>query len=253
MLDNKYIEIISELFKQPEIDGTKELLNYTFSIDPKDNIISYRNISLKYILAEMIWYFSGNNDVEFISQFASIWNKISDDGITNNSAYGYILKHKFSFDQIEKVIEILTLHKESRRAVININTPNRKVIETKDEPCTIALQFYIRDNKLNATGIMRSNDVWFGLPYDVIFFTELQKYIAKRLNVDVGLYTHFAVSLHMYIRDKEKLNEVLKNYELNVSKKYKINFEKIIEQATQLYYVVNKDNIIDVCVERGII
>jgi thymidylate synthase len=253
MVDFKYIKIISRLLEQPEIDGTRELLNYRFFIDPKDNIIKYRDISLSYILAEMIWYFSGKNDVQFISQFASIWSKLTDDGITNNSAYGYILKHKFDFDQIEKVIELLKTHRESRRAVININTPNRNVIQTKDEPCTIALQFYIRNNSLNATGIMRSNDVWFGLPYDIIFFTELQKYIARRLNVHVGIYTHFAVSLHMYLRDEEKLKNVLENYKLGNRKNYKIDFEKLIDQSKELYHLVDKENIIKIAEERKIV
>lgn len=253
MIDQKYNTIIEKLLELPEVDGTRELNNYMFRVLPSDNILKYRDISVKYILAEMIWYFAAKNDVDFIGQFASIWNNLTDDGKTNNSAYGYIIQKQHGFNQIEKVIELLKTHRESRRAVININIPNQNVIYTKDEPCTIALQFFIRNNVLNATGIMRSNDVWFGLPYDIIFFTELQKYIARRLNIRVGMYTHFATSLHMYIRDEEKLKKVVENFKHNRKKKYKIDFEKLIDEAQELYHIVDKENILKVAKERKIL
>lgn len=195
-----------------EVGDTLEFRNVQFNIhDIKENIVGIRNLSASYLFGEWLWYFSGINDVSFISAFGSMWKRLSDDGITSNSAYGYIMKQKFGFDQIEKVIELLKKDPNSRRAVINLNTPNEKVIETKDEPCTIALDFYIRDNKLNCTCMMRSNDIWFGLPYDAAFFMELQKYIADQLGVEYGIYTHFAVSLHAYIKDLDKIRSVVEN------------------------------------------
>lgn len=195
-----------------EVGNTLEFRNVQFNIhDINENIVAIRNLSASYLFGEWLWYFNGINDVSFISAFGSMWKKLSDDGITANSAYGYIMKYKFGFDQIEKIIELLKKDPNSRRAVINLNTPNEKVIETKDEPCTIALTFYIRDNKLNCTCMMRSNDIWFGLPYDMAFFMELQKYIADRLNVGYGIYTHFAISLHAYIRDLDKIKNIVEN------------------------------------------
>lgn len=56
-----------------------------------------------------------------------MWNKLSDDGITANSAYGYILQKKHGFNQIEKIIELLKVDPYSRRAVMNINVPKAKL------------------------------------------------------------------------------------------------------------------------------
>ena len=191
--------------------GTKELCNYMFTIDDLD----YEYVTLKtgktnltYLAAELLWYWSSRNDTEFISKFGSMWKKLSDDGVTNNSAYGYILQEKFGFNQIEKVIELLTVDPYSRRAVININVPNEKVIETKDEPCTVCLDYQIRNGKLHCTCVMRSNDVNFGLRNDLGYFISLQKYIAKRLNIPVGTYTHFAMSIHFYDRDTKFIKDV---------------------------------------------
>ena len=158
---------------------------------------------------ELTWYFSKRKDLGFISKFSKFWEHLSDDGQTVNSAYGYILHRKFGFDQIEMVIRLLKADPGSRRAVVNINDANPRTMITKDEPCTICLQFYIRDGRLNCTAIMRSNDLWFGTPYDVLYFTTLQQYIAACLGLELGSYTHFATSLHYYLRDENKLLNLL--------------------------------------------
>lgn len=249
-VDQMYKHYVSRIIKTGlDIGDTKELTNVIFTVkNVSNNVINVRNVSYKYAIAELIWYFSGDNSVEFISQFANLWKHISDDGVTNNSAYGYILKEKFGFDQIEKIIELLKKDPESRRAVININSANEYVIETKDEPCTISLQFMIRCGKLNCTSVMRSNDLYFGLPYDAIFFTELQKYIAYRLGIEAGRWTHFVGSMHIYKRDIEKLKD-LRLDEIQ----YTIDVFKLLENIDYLKENVNKENIIEISTKFGVL
>ena len=220
--------------------NTLEASNIQFAIrDINDNILTVRhNFALHYYLGEMIWYAAGKNDVNFISKFGKIWEILSDDGVTNNSAYGYILMKKHGFNQIDKMIELLEKDPNSRRAVMNINIPNEKVIDTKDEMCSIALQVLLRDNKLHMTGIMRSNDLWTGTPYDIYYFTEIQKYIANKLNVDYGTYTHFVTSMHIYDRDVDKIEKSVNKYIENLfndNDKIKINGQKILSMGEQLY------------------
>ena len=221
-IDEIYLTLCDNLLEAPTVKQdnnskatsgeTKEINNVKVTLRDLDhNIVTVRKISPAYMFAEWLWYFTGRNDVKFISEFGKIWKEMSDDGVTNNSAYGYIMKEKFGFNQIETIINLLTADPLSRRAVININTPNKRVKTTKDEPCTIALQFLIRDNKLNCTGIMRSNDIYLGFPYDVAFFTELQKYVADRLNIKCGSYTHFVVSMHLYDRHYEEVANMVRH------------------------------------------
>lgn len=211
-IDEIYLDLLHGLKLSPKVGDTRETNNISVCLtNIENNIVSIRDISVPYMFAELMWYFAGRNDVKFIGSFASLWKRISDDGITNNSAYGYLIKEAFGFNQVEKTIELLKKDPLSRRAVINLNTPNERVIETKDEPCTIAIQFLLRRGKLNCTVMMRSNDIWFGFPYDVIFFTELQKYIANRLEVGYGTYTHFVGSMHLYDRDYDKVGNILMN------------------------------------------
>lgn len=222
-----------------EVSGTKELQNVCFTInDINKNILTIRkNFAPHYYLGELIWYASGINDVNFISDYGAIWKKLSDDGVTNNSAYGYIIQHKHGFDQLDKVIELLKKDENSRRAVVNINYANEKVIETKDEPCTIALQFFVRDGKVNTTAIMRSNDLWTGTPYDIFYFTELQKYVANKLNLEYGAYTHFATSLHIYNRDEKN---ILDSINLKNNMEVFIDAQKILNDPTDFLDAIKK-------------
>lgn len=239
--------------------NTKELCNYMFTIDDLDEeYISLKTgkTNLTYLAAELLWYWSARNDVEFIGKFAKLWKVLSDDGVTNNSAYGYILQKKHGFDQIEKVIELLKYDPYSRRAVININVPNEKVIETKDEPCTVCLDYQIRNGKLHCTCVMRSNDMNFGLRNDLGFFISLQKYIAKKLNVPVGTYTHFAMSIHFYDRDFKFVKDVAYG---TMEKIYqKLDIEKLLEHKEELVNWVdnnftNKEDFTKLLEKKGII
>ena len=210
-MDDIYREICTRLLADGvKVNNTLELNNFSFTLtDIENNIINIRNISESYLFGELLWYMTARNDIDFIQKFSGFWGRISDDGVTSNSAYGHILFKRHGFDQVHKIIELLIADPNSRRAVLNFNVPNKNVIETKDEICTIALQMYIRDGKLNCTGIMRSNDIWLGTPYDIAFFTELQKYIAHRVGVEYGTYTHFVTSIHAYDRNFQDIAAVL--------------------------------------------
>lgn len=247
------------LINSNEVRGTKELNNFSFMLTNLDNnVINIRDISKAYMCAELTWYMLARKDVAFINPFAGMWGRISDDGATSYSAYGDIVFKRHGFDQIDKTIELLCEDPESRRAVVNFNVPNKNVIETKDEICTIALQFLIRDGKLNCTGIMRSNDIWYGLPYDVVFFTEIQKYIAHRLNVEVGTYVHYVVSLHCYERnygDMQKIIDTVATEKITVDIEKLNTFKRIIEAAVvhEPDSAVKREKIVSVCKELNVL
>lgn len=180
-----------------------EILNAITTIEnPKDNLVTspIRDLSYKYAVGELLWYLSGSNRLSAISQYSKAWGKLSDDGETVNSAYGYRIFEKFGFDQWEHVKSLLMADSNSRQAVIHIKEPNPQ--KTKDLPCTVSLQYFIRDGKLYATTYMRSNDIWLGFPYDVFTFTCLQIKLAFELGVGIGTYTHVAGSLHLYERNR---------------------------------------------------
>jgi thymidylate synthase len=101
--------------------------------------------------------------------------------------------------QYDVLIERLKNDPDSRQAVATIWNPQYDLQHSKrDYPCTILHQFRIRDNKLNMSVYMRSNDVWLGAAYDFFQFTRLQIAMAWVLGVAPGTYAHHVGSLHIY-------------------------------------------------------
>jgi len=111
--------------------------------------------------------------------------------------------------QYERIIERLKADPDTRQAVITIWNPELDLLERKrDYPCTILHQFRIRDNKLNMTVFMRSNDVWLGAAYDFFQFTRVQLAIASVLGIEPGKYTHHVGSLHIYEQHYEAADKL---------------------------------------------
>jgi thymidylate synthase len=166
---------------------------------------------------------SGNNETAWISKYSSFWKDISDDGVTANSAYGARLFKPHDaiaqrrFVQWDYIVNELRNDPDSRRAVMHLRTPNDSVDAKLDVPCTLALQFFIRDNKLHQVVHMRSSDVIFGIAYDVPAFTLFQEILANELDVDLGTYTHVSNSLHIYERHFEMAENILKTENIKKS------------------------------------
>lgn len=198
-----YYKLTKDMEKQESRDGdvVGEVINATTIInDPTKNICDgTRDMSMRYAIGEMMWYLSGNNELKAIQNITHAWDRMSDDGKTVNSNYGWCIESKYGFNQWQYVYDLLKENPNTRQAIIHIKTADDE--ESKDVNCTVCLQFFIRDNKLYLTTYMRSNDLWMGFPYDVFQFTNMQILMAMQLGIEVGTYTHIAGSLHLYERN----------------------------------------------------
>lgn len=225
-----YTDVMEQLLKAPQVRNTRELLNTIIEIDNPslENMhFHLRPFSEKYANSELEWYWTADNSCHTIGKAAKRWLSITDDGETSNSAYGYILAKKYNKSQIDEVIELLKQDPLSRRAVLNISDPSIDRIHTKDMQCTVCVQLLLRDNKLHEFVYMRSNDIFYGFPYDYIYFITLQQYIASKLGVECGSYTHHAGSMHLYDSSLEKLREADDYYTINPEKYFKM-YEEVM-------------------------
>lgn len=104
--------------------------------------------------------------------------------------------------QLPQIVQQLRSDPTTRQAVMTIWRTD-DLTHQGDKPCTLVLQFLIREKKLQLHTMMRSQDVWLGVPYDVFMFTQLQLTVAQLLGIGSGPYVHHVTSLHMYERDVE--------------------------------------------------
>jgi thymidylate synthase len=188
-----YESSLKDLYYNPEYESAprglkiKENLGISLEIlNPISCLYSNnrRGSQLRYISAEIMWYFLGRNDVEFIKEYASFWETIQNEDGTVNSSYGNLLfkkKNRFSKTQYGWALDCLKNDSESRQAIMHFNLPEHQYDGNKDFVCTLYGIWQIRENRLNLTIHMRSNDAILGTPTDVAFFTLLQQQMLSHL------------------------------------------------------------------------
>jgi thymidylate synthase len=181
---------------------TRALFNIGFTIkNPLENHIKNkeREWNLNYAEAEWQWYGSGDPSIdklgEIYGKIPPIWERMADKYGNVNSNYGWQMIRN---DQLNRVVQMLENNPNTRQAAISIYDGKEIEKYATDTPCTYAIQFTMLDNTLNMCVTMRSNDLWYGFCNDQFCFSELQRYVAMRLEKEVGEYYHFAHNLHLY-------------------------------------------------------
>jgi thymidylate synthase len=114
--------------------------------------------------------------------------------------FSYKLPDGTTVNQIEKAVEKLRKVPYTRRAQA-ITWQPWKDLETEHPPCLQRIWFRVVNGKLVMHVHMRSNDALKAAYMNMYAFTELQKYVAEKLGIEVGRYIHIADSYHVYERD----------------------------------------------------
>lgn len=186
---------------------TKEVVGAQFVVkDARDRLIvsNIRKVNFPFAVAEWLGLMTGEAELPFFQQFVSGYDKYSTDGKVVDGAYGPRLHPMGRFDdQLTGVISELRRDPMSRRAVMSIYSGGADLYGAggKNTPCTLTLQFLVRQGHVHLLANMRSSDVVWGVTYDVFMFTMLQEYVATQLDLPLGSYYHHAGSLHLYERD----------------------------------------------------
>jgi len=192
------------------IGEMREILHSAMSIsDPTQRWVTSREptINLAFALAEVVWIVNGRNDSAFLNYFNRRLPKFAGFGATYHGAYGHRLRSNIGIDQLQRAYEVLNAKPTSRQIVLQIwdgriDLPQRTGEEiSSDVPCNVVSILKIRSGKLEWMQIMRSNDIYLGLPYNIVQFTTLQEVVAGWLNLELGEYNQISNSLHVYERD----------------------------------------------------
>jgi len=181
---------------------TKALFNVGFYItDPKDRKIinKERNWKEDYAEAEWQWYLSGDPHIDTLGDIygkvPEIWKRMANPKGYVNSNYGYQWERN---GQLDKIIGLLENNPDCRQACISIYDGKEFDDYWHDTPCTYAVQFTIVHGRLDMCVTMRSNDLWYGFCNDQYQFSKLQEMVSKRLEIETGVYYHFAHNMHLY-------------------------------------------------------
>ena len=194
--------------------STKEILHAAMSIaDPRQRWVVSRTppLNLAFALAEVVWIMTGRRDLAFLEYWNSEYRKYVGPGPELHGAYGYRLRRHLRIDQLERAYQALKHEVDTRQVVLQIwdsridmpafdGTP-----ADRDIPCNVLSMPKIRDGKLEWLQIIRSNDMFLGVPHNFVQFTCLQEVLAGWLGVECGTYNQISDSLHVYDRHWENV------------------------------------------------
>lgn len=192
-----------------------------------------RPYPLQYLKDELAAYLICEDNLAIFGKISKFWYDLSDDGETVNSSYGKIiyedkqqtkpfvrdekdittrkeLFYKWNNEvltQFQWVIESFKGDKETRQAIMFVASPKYQYKGNKDFICTLNYHFIIdENNKLNMIVNRRSQDIHFGMTFDIPWEVMLQNIVLHEVQkmypeVNLGSYMLNCNSLHMYERN----------------------------------------------------
>ncbi|HMV57018.1 MAG TPA: thymidylate synthase [Nitrospira sp.] len=214
--NKQWINLLANLLDAPVVaprgKSTRELLGWK-TLVPMDNpviTIRERNLGYRFMAAEAAWILSGDNRVSTIGPYSKAISNFSDDGYQFFGAYGPKIKMQMPY-----VAAALVKDEYSRQAALTIW--RESPMPSKDIPCTISLQWMIRDGQLECFANMRSSDAWLGVPYDWFNFSMVSAWLLILLrrihkpyeNVSLGNLHFYAGSQHLYEPEWEAANNIV--------------------------------------------
>ena len=163
----------------------------------------FGTVNEDYVRRELNWYESQSLNVYDIEgETPAAWKAVcTPDGLINSN-YGYLIYSEDNHKQYENVLNELKQNPFSRRATMIYTRPSiwneYNQDGMSDFICTNSVGYLIRDNKLHAHVVMRSNDTIFGYKNDRYWQHYVQTKLANELNVEVGDIFWNVTSLHVY-------------------------------------------------------
>lgn len=246
-----YLETLKDIYfnydyrASPRGLPVREKCDYSFRVlcpvaEPIVTLDEARNnVIASYTAKEVELYNGCANTASEFAKASKFWEKLANPDGTVNSAYGYLIwKNKsagnpyFEFGSKEYPLNpndesvsgnrtpwewaklSLIQDKDSRQAIVRFSLPEHQWVGNKDQTCTMHANFLIREDKLNLSVVMRSNDLVLGLVYDLPWFVSLIDRMVEELkstypNLTKGTYTHTVHSLHIYERNEEMVLKMI--------------------------------------------
>lgn len=233
---NNYLSLLKDIdengvTKESRSGNTKSVFGRMLRFDLGEGfpILTTRKVALRIAFEETWFFLRGETDTKKLEEKKiNIWKgntsrEFLDDNNLQDLPEGSLgtgYSHQWrnfggsigiedGIDQISKLVEGLKNDPNSRRHIVTAWNPTQ-LDGTPLPPCHVYHQYYISDGKLSSSFMMRSTDVPYGLPYNIMSYSLITSCIAKLLNLEVGEVVYFGNDVHIYeeqlpmIRDQVK-------------------------------------------------
>lgn len=187
-------------------------------------LFTTKKMAFKSILAELLWFLSGSNDVRELNELGSkIWD-------ANAYADSWIPKAAFPgdagriygvqwrswrgpdgavIDQLGNVIERIKRKEDNRRLIVTAWNPG-ELDEMCLPPCHLLFQFHIAGDELSLGMYMRSCDMFLGVPFNVASYGLLLSMVAQIAGLRPAELVMNLADAHIYHNHFDQVIEQLK-------------------------------------------
>jgi len=181
---------------------------------PTQRWISSRSPAMNpaFALVEAFWIASGRRDAGLPLYWNPALSRYCGAGESYHGAYGHRIRRHLGIDQLDRVYSSLKYNPDSRQCVLQIwdstvdlPFPDGSPVN-QDIPCNLLSIPKVRNGKLEWMQVIRSNDVFLGLPHNIVQFTVLQEMLSGWLGLGVGSYHQLSDSLHIYSKDVDAVS-----------------------------------------------
>lgn len=192
----------------------REILHCALAVEnPRARWVLSRKpgINPAFAIVESFWILAGRNDAKLVNFWNPALPRFAGSTDCYPGAYGHRLRKRYELDQIEAAFKVLSANPNGRQVMLQIWDPRTDTPlpdgtpAAADIPCNICSLIKVRDGRLEWLQLLRSNDLFRGLPYNLVQFTILQEVMAGWLGLELGSYHHIADSLHVYEADLDNL------------------------------------------------
>lgn len=217
----------------------------SFTLELSDGILPLMGLRLTrphVAAAETAWCFLGHPTVDWLRKWTKTWDQFADiqkcancDGEKNvydpgnngysqcgvclgagkvfwlMQSYGWRWRGEFGIDQIECAVDRLKADKSDRRVWISSWDPGQDIVDTGQltVPCPVGFTLSVIGGRLYSSLMIRSSDLYHGLPMDVMRHALVMAAFAATLEVQLGSMRVNLAHPHVYERQYEICREMI--------------------------------------------
>jgi hypothetical protein len=159
---------------------------------PCDTTVLRRRMNIKLAVVESLMLIGGVFSLDAIKEVAPNANL---ELYKHQSDYGPRTR-----DQMQGILNLLIQDPDTRRAVVYFNTDRH--FGSKDLACTTSIQWMIREDELAAYVTVRSWDLVYGTPMDIMMYGMLTQALALAVGVQPAMMHIIASCVHVYDKTK---------------------------------------------------
>ena len=193
--------------------GRRSIFNVNMKLDVSAGfpILSGRRMYPKTTNTEFNWIWQGETNIQrFKDAGVKIWDSWADENGELGPVYGSQLRNwnGENIDQINSIVHEIKENPASSRLCMNMWNVS-KLEDMALPPCYPFLQFFVEDEKLSLSVTQRSGDLFLGIPYDFMLFTQLLAAVADLTDKTASMLYINIGDAHVYENQIEAIQDYI--------------------------------------------